>query len=288
MKRFFQSVLAMLGLGMLGLSMSGIASIALTTMAQEHGQQSQVIQSEALQWGHLNPLRGDKSPRAADLWGDRTKDTATGMLVGFKKGFSSPPHIHNITYRGVVIEGLVHNDDPTAEKMWLPTASYWTQPAGQNHITAAMGDSNLIFLEIDSGPYLVKPEAQQFDNGERPINVHASNGVWLDETQSKLIKGDNIAIAHLWQSRQPDSTAGYLLKLGAGFSGHVRIDANEFRAVVIQGKVAYKSGEYLKTLPLLPGSYFSSTGVFIHDVDAREETIIYVRHDGTLNAVHTD
>lgn len=93
-----------------------------------------------LNWGYLNPLRGKNSPGAANLWGDRTKDTATGMLVRFNKGFVSPPHIHNISYRGIVIEGLMHNDDPSAEKMWMLAGSFWTQPAGENHITAANGE----------------------------------------------------------------------------------------------------------------------------------------------------
>lgn len=69
-----------------------------------------------------------------------------GISVRFNPGFSSPPHIHNITYRGIVIEGLLHNDDPTAESMWLPAGSFWTQPAGEDHITAANAQSNMIYL----------------------------------------------------------------------------------------------------------------------------------------------
>ena len=130
-----------------------------------------VISTDKIDWGLLNPLRGDASPRAADLWGDRTQDEATGLLVKFKQGFSSPPHSHNITYRGVVIHGALHNDDPTAERLWLSPGSFWTQPAGENHITAASGKENLIYLEIESGPYLVLPSDQAFDNGERPINM---------------------------------------------------------------------------------------------------------------------
>ena len=129
---------------------------------------SKVVAANDIKWGYLNSLRGDKSPGAADLWGNRTTDTATGMLVRFKKGFESPPHIHNITYRGIVIEGLMHNDDPNAAKMWMPAGSFWTQPAGEDHTTAANTETNLIYLEIDSGPYLVKPSKEKFDNGERP------------------------------------------------------------------------------------------------------------------------
>ena len=111
-----------------------------------------------LQWEQLNPARGDASPQAADVWGNRkeklinqavadmlgtsmdeTFDPGTGFLVKFVDGFESPPHIHNVSYRGVVISGKVHNDDPDAKEMWMPAGSYWTQPAGEVHITSAKG-----------------------------------------------------------------------------------------------------------------------------------------------------
>ena len=85
-----------------------IASLLLSTcflLVPGVQAQDKVIAAKDVEWGYLNPARGDTSPGAADLWGDRTKDTATGMLVRFNKGFESPPHIHNITYRGIVIEG---------------------------------------------------------------------------------------------------------------------------------------------------------------------------------------
>jgi len=59
--------------------------------------------------------------------------------------------------------------------MWLPADSFWTQPAGENHITAADGENNLIYLEIDNGPYLVLAKEKAFDNGERPINIDERN-----------------------------------------------------------------------------------------------------------------
>ncbi|MEM9420868.1 MAG: DUF4437 domain-containing protein, partial [Planctomycetota bacterium] len=89
-----------------------------------------VLPASEVPWTALNPARGDKSPQAGTIWGDRGAEVPTGFLVKFVDGFSSPPHIHNVTYRGVVIEGLVHNDDPDAANMWMPPGSYWTQPAG--------------------------------------------------------------------------------------------------------------------------------------------------------------
>jgi len=58
---------------------------------------NEVVTADNVEWGWLNPLRGDKSPAAGKLWGDLTKNEPAGFLVKFKKGFSSPPHIHNIT-----------------------------------------------------------------------------------------------------------------------------------------------------------------------------------------------
>lgn len=260
--------------------------VSYTATAAEP-KQSTVISSESINWGYLNPLRGDKSPGAANLWGDRTKDTATGMLVKFNKGFSSPPHIHNITYRGIVIQGLMHNADPAAKPMWLPTASYWTQPAGEDHITAANGGTNLIYLEIDSGPYLVKPSEQQFDNGERPINLHASNLVCLKQDESSLIEGDNIEVSHLWKK---DKLQGYLLKFPENSNTRIESDASEFRAVVIKGSVDYESTETTQSKFLRPGSYFStgssSAESFTHNISSHGEVILYIRSNEPFKA-HT-
>ena len=157
-----------------------VFSLAFTARAEIPEARSEVVSVDDVAWGYLNPARGDKGPRAADLWGDRTKNTAAGILLQFPEGFSSPPHIHNITYRGVVIQGELHNDDPEAEIMWLPAGSFWTQPAGEAHVTAANGKSNIAYIEINSGPYLVQPTERAFDNGERPMNVDPSHIVWQD------------------------------------------------------------------------------------------------------------
>jgi len=255
------------------------------TFAAKAASSSTVVQVEDVKWGYLNPLRGDKSPGAAELWGDRSKDVSTGMLVRFKPGFSSPPHIHNVTYRGVVIDGRVHNDDPNAEKLWMPTGSFWTQPAGENHITAASGESNLIFLEIDSGPYLVKPSNTQFDNGERPVNLHASNLVWLGADNLEFVKSDGVEIAMLWGSTIDGEVGGSLIKLQSGFKGSISTDTNEFRAVVIQGKLGYIDLNQQKGKNLLPGSYIGSTGKYEHRFSANEETLIYIRTNGIYRVV---
>ncbi|MDO6534096.1 DUF4437 domain-containing protein [Alteromonas stellipolaris] len=254
----------------LSTSLVGKAALAAQTA-------SKVVAANDIEWGYLNPLRGNKSPGAADLWGDRTKNTATGMLVRFNKGFESPPHIHNITYRGIVIEGAMHNDDPSAEKMWMPAVSFWTQPAGENHTTAANGSTNLIYLEIDSGPYLVQPSSKHFDNGERPLNLHKNNLVWLNDGELHDINATGVSSTYLWGNTADMN--GSMVKLPAGFKGTIGTQASEFRAVVIAGEVDYQSVEVTSPVSLNAGSYVESTGIFNHQLvnKSQQETIIYIR-----------
>lgn len=249
----------------------------LSSVAFAAKTSSKVVAADDIEWGYLNPLRGDKSPGAADLWGDRTKDTATGMLVRFNKGFESPPHIHNITYRGIVIEGAMHNDDPSAEKMWMPAGSFWTQPAGEDHTTAANGSANLIYLEIDSGPYLVKPSSGHFDNGERPLNLHRDNMVWLNDGDLHDISATGVRATYVWGSTADMS--GSMVTLPIGFEGTINTQASEFRSVVIAGTIKYQSKEVESAITLDAGSYVESTGKFTHAIknEGDKEATIYIR-----------
>lgn len=266
-----------------------IASLLLSTcfflVTGAHAQ-DKVIAAKDVEWGYLNPARGDKSPGAADLWGDRTKDTATGMLVRFNKGFESPPHIHNITYRGIVIEGEMHNDDPNAKKMWMPTGSFWTQPAGENHTTAANDKNNLIYLEIDEGPYLVKPSKEHFDNGERPVNLHADNMVWLQESDLVNIKANGVSATYLWGDT--NSIYGALIKLPKDFEGAINANGNEFKAVVIKGALSYQRAPSSDTVLLNAGSYIESSSAATHAIHTTDnsETIVYIRASSKINVTN--
>ncbi len=259
-----------------------MTALAISSLYTSIANASEIktLSFDEVKWGHLNPARGDASPRAADLWGDRTSDGATGFLVKFNDGFSSPPHIHNVTYRGVVISGRVHNDDPAAREMWLPAGSFWTQPAGEAHITAAQGANNIAYIEIDSGPYLVKPESEAFDNGERPINVAESNLVWLNAADIAWLpaSGGAAEAAFLWGEREAGKLSGTMLKLPAGFSGSIQSKAATFHAIVIQGKLNIAESE--KTLSA--GSYFNLKNSQSDAVSAStdNETVIYIRADG--------
>ncbi|MBU2921092.1 DUF4437 domain-containing protein [Winogradskyella psychrotolerans] len=244
---------------------------------------NEVVTADDVEWGWLNPLRGDKSPAAGKLWGDRTKNEPAGFLVKFKKGFSSPPHIHNITYRGVVIKGLLHNDDENAEKQWLTPGSYWQQPAGEAHITAANADDNLAFLDIQEGPYLVQPTSEAFDNGERPINVDKTNLVWLNASDMAWVsEKSNVETAFLWGSHEKNQLSASLIKLPAGFKGKIKNLSPNFRAVVISGKVTHQFSKKDDENVLEPGSYFGVEEGASPRLKTDVETVIYIRSNGVF------
>ena len=266
-------------LSLLGLTLTSCA----TTQLKNEGTNN-VVLAEDVKFDQLNPARGDKSPSAGTLWGDRKDEVATGFLLKPTDGFKSPAHIHNVSYRGVVINGLFHNDDPKAVEMWMPAGSFWTQPAGEAHITAAKGANSLAYIEIENGPYLVMPEEEAFDNGQRPVNVDSTNIVWQNandmvwnNVESDKLRG--VKIAYLWGESSQLALRGNMLKLPAGFKGTIYTPASSFKAVVIKGDIKY---DYNGSQPNLnPGSLFSSKGSFNHKLTCSSTTdcIVYIRTD---------
>jgi quercetin dioxygenase-like cupin family protein len=253
---------------------------------------SEVLLTSDIKWEQLNPARGDKSPKAGTLWGDRNGTAPTGFLVKFAYGFSSPPHIHNVSYRGVVISGRIHNDDPDAADMWMPAGSFWAQPKGEVHITAARGSANMAYIEIEAGPYLVLPTEKAFDSGERPVNLDISNIVWMDASSITWLGKPGMStsarepkVSFLWGNSQDNQLSGTLIKLPAGFAGKINTRGPSLRAVIIKGRPQYQvpGGTDVKTME--PGSYFSSKGEVVHQVlsEADEECIIYVRSEGRFS-----
>ena len=264
----------------------------LDSRAGDHTDEDiEVIPASGVRWGALNPARGAHGPRAADLWGDRTGSDATGMLVRFADGFSSPPHIHNTTYRGVVLEGLIHNDDPDAEESWMPTGSYWTQPAGEVHITSAKGDGRLVFIEIQHGPYLVLPTDEATDNGERAVNIHASNMVWLDASSAARIvqsstdrPAEGPKVSYLWGDPHDQDPSAALVKLPGGFAGTLRGDGPSLRVVVVEGQVHFQRSGENGVLALDPGSYIGSQSGASQRISLGTDSpcVLYVRAEGAL------
>lgn len=242
-----------------------------------------VLASEA-NWEQLNRARGDRSPMAATLWGDRNGTAATGFLFHPVDGFESPPHAHNVSYRGVVIRGLVHNADPEAEDMWMPAGSFWTQPKGGVHITAAKGNDVLAYIEIDEGPYLVLPVEKAFEVEDKPVNVDQSDIVWTDPPGVPA-SADGSKVALLWGDPRDAEPSGSLVKLPAGFAGAIRGDGESFRAVVIQGRPLYGALGETGDKALEPGSYVGSEGESMHRLSCEMECVLYVRTEGGFGIV---
>ncbi len=267
------------------LSLASVVTAACFSTQVAAEPTNEVILASEVKWEKLNPARGDKSPKAGTLWGDRKGTVPTGFLVKFVDGFSSPPHIHNITYRAVVISGTIHNDDPDAADMWMPAGSFWMQPKGEVHITAARGATNVALVEIDKGPYLVLPIEEAFDSGERPVNLDASNIVWVDP-HGMQASANGPKVAYLWGNLQDAKSNGTFVKLPAGFTGKIHSHGSTFRAVVIKGQPQYQVSE-TDIMTLDPGSYFSSKGKSLHQVSSKAgvESIIYVRTDGKYDVI---
>ncbi len=266
--------------------------VALTFLtlhsAADEGPVLEVVSGSDVHYQPLNPARGDASPRAGVLWGDLKENVPTGALIVFADGFSSPPHIHNITYRGIVISGAVHNDDPDAENLWMGPGSFWTQPAGESHITAAApGHSATAFLEILEGPYLVHPADEAFDNGERPVNVEAGNVVWLNSADVSWVEASDSAVglkmAFLWGGTEPGQRNGTLISLPQGVSGQLHGNGAWLRAVTIQGQAELRQPGTSNWKSLDPGSYFGSKGDGVHELTCgtQEDCLIYVSAEGS-------
>ncbi len=237
---------------------------------------NQIGLSSELEFIPLNPARGDKAPQAGAIYGNIRENVATGYIGKFKDGFSSPPHIHNITYRAIVMNGEMHNDDKNAPVMWMPAGSIWTQPKGQAHITSAQGENAMAYIEIDSGPYLVKPVSESFESEESPINISASNVVYLGKDESELIVEESDAkIAYTWKKKNGEN--GYLLKLPAGFNGKILSEGTIFYGIIIKGQVSYAMPHSEKSNELDPGSHFKSRAKAMHNISANQQSIIYIR-----------
>lgn len=241
----------------------------------------EVLEFSEVQWTPLNPARGDSSPLAGTLWGDRAGSAPTGFLFRPADGFSSPPHIHNVSYRGVVIHGRVHNADPRDAELWMPAGSFWTQPKGDVHITAARGHGTLAYIEIDEGPYLVRPVDQAFDSGEPSINTPATDIAWVD---APGFAGDAAVprVAQLWGASSPGAWGGALVRLPRGSRTTLHAQHGALRAVVIAGHVELREPGAHDARTLAPGSLVTATdaALHVHAPASGDAVVLYVRTRG--------
>ena len=223
-------------------------------------------------WEQLNPARGDQSPKAATLWGDRNGTDPTGFLVQFVDGFSSPPHIHNVSYRGVVIEGEVYNGALDGDRLWMAPGSYWTQPKGGAHITAARGPT-IAYIEIDEGPYLVRPVADAFEVDEPTQNIESNNINWGESAQG-------VRVAPLWGAEE-HGPRGVLVKQAEDGTFTIESEA-ALDIVVIVGAVTHPGTTSVASM--VPGSLIRSSRGPVHlSCAGSENCVVYVRAAGEVD-----
>ncbi len=278
--KMFPSLTAVLVV-LAGCSSSQIASNSVATKPAAKPT-SKIVSMSEVEWEQLNPKRGDKSPKSATLWGDRTGPGPSGFLLRPVDGFSSPPHIHTASYHGVVIGGTIHNAEPSAKEMYLPPGSFWTQPGGGEHITACKGTC-LAYIEVE-GAFDVLPVEKARNNKAKAINLHASSINWVD-LPGMPVSANGSKVAVLWGQPQDNQASGTLVKLPAGSSGMMHSHSSTFHAVVIQGRPKpWESGDTdVRTLEL--GTYFSLKGPSVYQAscESREDCIFYVRSEGKFD-----
>ena len=118
--------------------------------------ETKVTTAEDINWGYLNAARGDKSPGAADLWGDRTKDTATGMLVRFNKGIEGSITSSGDEFKAVVIQGsLSYIDENKSNARTLNAGSYVASSTPAKHRLRNISDDETIVYVRASSKYQV-------------------------------------------------------------------------------------------------------------------------------------
>lgn len=243
-----------------------------------------VVLLSEVEWEQLNPARGENSPKAATLWGDRTGPGPSGFLLRPVDGFKSPPHIHTANYHGVVIKGSIHNADPEADEVYLPPGSFWTQPGSGVHITAAKG-SALAYIEVED-TFDVLPAKDASANLVEPVVIQASDIDWTDQPGLE-VPSDQAKVVELWSDPDNDRLSGALLKLSAG-STRIPMDDNgtTLHAVVIQGKPKLEMHNETNGKTLEPGSYFGSEGDSPHEISCvgDEDCIIYIRREFKFSA----
>ncbi len=270
---------------------NGADEPTLTPLTESQIESVRVVTPDQVDYQPLNPARGVASPQAGTLWGDIREDVPSGILLRFAEGFSSPPHIHNITYRAVVISGEVHNDDPDAANMWMGKGTFWTQPAGEVHITSARpGLGATAFLEILEGPYLVQPSDMAFDNGEQPLNLVNSNLVWMSADDLRWIKtgdvdGQGPEVALLWGDLDDGGLSASFVKLPAGHTSDLAVESDHLRAVIVDGALTHSVAGLETQSELGAGGFFESEAGVPHTLACHSDSdcLVYVRSTGTLS-----
>lgn len=169
----------------------------------------------------------------------------------------------------------------------MPPGSYWTQPKGGVHITSAKGADTVAFIEIDDGPYLVRPVEAAFGSEEEIINTDVADLPWVDATSWSSTPGaagpcgaPMPCVAPLWGAAGGSDPGAVLLKLAPGSGDEVAPTAGMFRVVTVAGRTmtAGADGE----VALDPGSLVTSGSAVALACADGAECLLYLRTEGSV------
>jgi hypothetical protein len=101
----------------------------------------------------LNFYQNKEGLTIANGWGD----PATGAHSNYIKmagGTSSSVHTHSSSYYGVVISGVVANEQTSSRPdRPLSAGSYWYQKGGEPHVTKCISQSECLFFVTSKGGF---------------------------------------------------------------------------------------------------------------------------------------
>lgn len=89
----------------------------------------------------------------AKAYGDPARG-AHSNYIKLPGGTVSPVHTHTADYYGVVISGVVANEQtPAGPDRPLPPGSYWYQRGGEPHVTKCISPTECLFFVTSSGSF---------------------------------------------------------------------------------------------------------------------------------------
>ncbi len=101
----------------------------------------------------FSPVFPDQPDGAAWSFMFGSEKTPSAFFIRVPPGFTSPKHRHTSAYFGVVLEGLVKNGPDVELAPELPAGSYWSQKAGEEHVTACLAKTPCLSFIVYEGPF---------------------------------------------------------------------------------------------------------------------------------------
>lgn len=106
----------------------------------------------------------------------------------------------------------------------------------------------------------------------------------MDSTRLKIPADQNPEtgpkITSLRGNPEQGEISGTLLKIPADFTGEIRSDSTEFRAVVIEGSPQLQLAGATASIELITGSYFGTAKGATHQLASEKPSILYIRSSG--------